>query len=178
MNAVIALLGGVRATVFLGLAVLLGVLLAISRMQNSAIHREFDGYKAKVQAATAIAAQKAAESAKKAAEARQEYYATLERANASYEAGRQSAITYQNTVVADLRAGNKRLRGEWAACLQRAPQLGTPGTPAGVGSEGASVSAEAFGRVLRVGSDADNETKWYQQALKATRHLYEQCAKE
>lgn len=176
MTALISFLGGIRATIITGIALLLLLALGVQTARLGASERGHDKYVSRVQAATLKASQLAAEAAKRAAEARQEYYATLSKADAAYAAGRESALNYQNTVVADLKSGNVRLRNEWQACMSRPHQVGTAGTATGVGQEATAVPAEAFGRVLRVGADADNEITWYQQALTATRALYEKCA--
>lgn len=112
--------------------------------------------------------------AKAAAAAKTQYDIKAAEAARSYADGRKSAEMHEATVVADLRSGNLRLRNEWAACMSRSP-AGQAGPAADRADGPAAVSAEAFGRVLRVGSDADAQVSWLQSQLMATRKLAESC---
>lgn len=174
--AIIKGLGGVRATVFLLLALVMAAGAGVQTVRLKSTQASYDGYKDKVITATAkaqVAAQKAQEAA---AIAREAYYWKSGEAENAYQAGRESAISYQETVVADLRSGNRQLRGEWAACMSKRVPTGSPASPATEGQDvSAAVPAEAFGRVLRVGSDADNLARWLQTELTATRELYSKC---
>lgn len=176
MNAIILALGGVRASIFAGVALLLLLAAGVQTWRLGNAQDAYAEYRDKVVASTAKAAAAAATAREKALEAREAYLWKSGEVENAYQAGRESAINYQNTVVADLRSGNVRLRGEWAACMsQRVPAGGpTSGSPSG-SDEGASVPAEAFGRVLRIGADADNAYKWCQSELIATRELYGKC---
>lgn len=176
MNAIILALGGIRATVFAALATAFLLAAGVQTWRLGNAQDAYADYRDNVVAATAKAAAAAATAREKALEAREAYLWKSGEAENAYQAGRESAINYQNTVVADLRSGNVRLRGEWAACMsQRVPAGGpTPGSPSG-SDEGASVPAEAFGRVLRIGADADNAVRWCQSELIATRELYGKC---
>jgi hypothetical protein len=130
----------------------------------------FTGYKDQMTALTA-------KSATLAAQARVEFHEAQARAEANYQAGRDSAEQHQATVVADLLNGNLRLRNEWQVCMSRAAASEAPSTASSRSNEQAPVPAEAFGRVLRVGADADNQVTWLQAELLATRQLAEQCGK-
>lgn len=176
MNAIILALGGVRASCFAALATafLLVAWVQTWRLGNS--QDAYATYRDKVVAATAKASQAAATAREKALEAREAYLWKSGEAENAYQAGRESAINYQNTVVADLRSGNLRLRNEWQSCMRRPVPASGPIAEHASGSDGeAAVPAEAFGRVLRVGSDADNQVQWLQSELTATRQLYSKC---
>lgn len=176
MNAIILALGGVRASIFAGVALLILLAAGVQTWRLGNAQDAYSDYRDKVVAATAKAAAAASTAREKALEAREAYLWKSGEAENAYNAGRESAINYQNTVVADLRSGNVRLRGEWAACMsQRVPAGGAIAEPASGSDEGASVPAEAFGRVLRAGSDADNQIQWLQSELIATRELYGKC---
>lgn len=176
MNAIILALGGVRATVFAALATAFLLVAGVQTWRLGNAQDAYAEYRDKVVAATAKASQAAAAAREKALEAREAYLWKSGEAENAYQAGRESAINYQNTVVADLRSGNVRLRNEWSACMSRPVPSGGPTSGASEGSDGeASVPAEAFGRVLRVGADADNAIQWLQSELMATRELYGKC---
>jgi hypothetical protein len=173
---VISAIGGVRATVWLSLAVLAAAAAGIQTVRLSSTQASYDGYKDKMIAATAKAAKAAAEARETSYVAREAYYWKSGEAENAYQAGRESAIQSENTLVADLRAERVRLRGEWSACMSKRVPAGSTPSGAPEGQDGpASVPAEAFGRVLRVGADADNLTRWLQSELIATRELYSKC---
>lgn len=176
MNAIILALGGVRSTIFCGLAIVLLLVAGVQTWRLGNAQDAYAAYRDKVVAATAKASQAAATAREKALEAREAYLWKSGEAENAYQAGRESAINYQNTVVADLRSGNLRLRNEWQSCMRGpVPASGPIASPAR-GSDGpADVPAEAFGRVLRVGADADNAVRWLQSELIATRELYGKC---
>lgn len=176
MNVIILALGGIRAACFAALAAVFLLAAGVQTWRLSSANERHEDYQDRVVAATAKAAQAAATAREKAQEAREAYLWKSGEAENAYQAGRESAINYQKTVVADLRSGNVRLRGEWAACMsQRVPAGGPASGPPSGSDEGASVPAEAFGRVLRIGADADNAYKWCQSELIATRELYSKC---
>lgn len=176
MNAIILALGGVRATVFAALATAFLLVAGVQTWRLGDSQDAYAAYRDKVVAATAKAAQAAATAREKSLEAREAYLWKSGEAENAYQAGRESAINYKNTVVADLRSGNLRLRNEWAACMsKRVPAGGSTSATASGSDEQASVPAEAFGRVVRVGSDADAQVTWLQSELLATRELYSKC---
>ena len=176
MNAIILALGGIRATVFAALAIVFLLVAGVQTWRLGNTQDAYAAYRDKVVAATAKASQAAATAREKALEAREAYLWKSGEAENAYQAGRESAINYQEAVVSDLRSGNLRLRNEWQSCMRRpVPASGTIAEPASGSDEGTSVPAEAFGRVLRVGSDADNQVQWLQSELIATRELYGKC---
>lgn len=174
MNAIILALGGVRSTVFAALATAFLLLAGVQTWRLGNTQDAYAAYRDKVVAATAKAAQAAATAREKAQAALIEYQSKSAEAERNYEAGRESAIHAQQTIVDDLRNDRIRLRGEWAACMSQRVPAGSATGPAASGSdEQASVPAEAFGRVLRIGGEADSVVQWLQAELLATRDLYE-----
>ncbi|KAB7765390.1 hypothetical protein [Xanthomonas sp. LMG 12461] len=135
--------------------------------KTAEVRGQFDAYKAKMVALT----QQVAESAERA---RQEYESKSAEAARNYADGRKSAEEHQTTLVADLRAGNVRLRSEWAACMS-APGKGQAGSAVAGNDAIAPVSPDAVARVIRVGEDADNQVAWLQAELMATRKLADSC---
>ena len=176
MNAIILALGGVRATVFAALATAFLLVAGVQTWRLSSAKDAHSAYRDKVIAATARAAQAAATAREKAQAAVIEYQSKSAEAERNYTAGRESAIHAQQTIVDDLRNDRIRLRGEWASCMSRRVPAGEATSATASGSDGeAAVPAEAFGRVLRVGADADNQVQWLQSELTATRDLYSKC---
>lgn len=176
MNAIILALGGVRATVFAALATAFLLVAGVQTWRLGNTQDAYAAYRDKVVAATAKAAQVAAAAREKAQEAVIEYQSKSAEAERNYQAGRESAIHAQQTIVDDLHNDRIRLRGEWAACMSKRVPAGGPASATASGSdEQAPVPAEAFGRVVRVGSDADAQVTWLQSELLATRELYGKC---
>lgn len=176
MNPIILALGGVRATVFAALATAFLLVAGVQTWRLGNAQDAYADYRDKVVAATAKAAQAAATAREKAQAAVIEYQSKSAEAERNYAAGRESAIHAQQTIVDDLRNDRIRLRGEWAACMSRRVPASEATSATASGSDGeASVPAEAFGRVLRVGADADNQVQWLQSELTATRELYSKC---
>lgn len=176
MNAIILALGGVRATVFAALATAFLLVAGVQTWRLGNTQDAYAAYRDKVVAATAKAAQAAATAREKAQAAVIEYQSKSAEAERNYAAGRESAIHAQQTIVDDLRNDRIRLRGEWAACMSKRVPAGEATGATASGSDGeAAVPAEAFGRVLRIGADADNQVQWLQSELIATRYLYSKC---
>lgn len=176
MNGVISILGGIRASVFAALATAFLLVAGVQTWRLGNTQDAYAAYRDKVVAATAKAAQAAATAREKAQAAVIEYQSKSAEAERNYQAGRESAIHAQQTIVDDLRNDRIRLRGEWAACMSQRVPAGETASATASGSDGeAAVPAEAFGRVLRVGADADNQVQWLQSELTATRDLYSKC---
>lgn len=175
--AILRLIGGWRAAAFLGLSVILGVALTVQSWRLDSTQGDLANEKAEFQAYRDRLTAATAKVAALAAKAREEYQELSARAESNYQAGRDSAEQHQAAVVADLRSGNLRLRDEWRSCMSRSPAEQSP-AGAAKGPDGpAEVPAEAFGRVLRIGSDADNQVTWLQAELLATRQLAQQCGR-
>lgn len=176
MNPIILALGGARATLFAALATAFLLVAGVQTWRLGNTQDAYAAYRDKVVAATAKAAQAAATAREKAQAAVIEYQSKSAEAERNYHAGRESAIHAQQTIVDDLRNDRIRLRGEWAACMSRRVPAGETASATASRSDGeTAVPAEAFGRVLRVGADADNQVQWLQSELTATRDLYSKC---
>lgn len=177
MNAIVLALGGVRATAFAAIALLLLAGVGVQTARLKAAQADYDGYKDKVITATAkaqVAAQKAQEAA---AVAREAYYWKSAEAENNYESGRQSAIHAQETMLADLRAERIGLRREWQSCLSRSAQGGDIGPASGQDDADADLRQQSASRVFGYGDQADLWIVWLQTQLTATRTLAESCNK-
>lgn len=86
---------------------------------------------------------------------------------AKHEDDRTAAAAVPDAVVADLRAGNLRLRDGWASCETQ--RLSDAAASAGQRDEGADGREEFAGAVVRVGRDADDQLR----ACQATVTLYQ-----
>ena len=88
---------------------------------------------------------------------------------AKHEEDREAAEAVPAAVVADLRAGNVRLRQEWAGCETRLLSQAVASTV-----ERDALAAgreEAAGRIVRIGRDADDQLAACQAVIKADRGL-------
>lgn len=175
--AIVSAIGGVRATAFLGLSLAVAaawgvqtVRLKSAQADTAKVAEDFRSYREKMilltgQATTA------------AAQARVEFHEARARAESSFQAGRESAIEHEKTVVADLRAGNLRLREQWRNRVCPAAQGQAP-AGAAEGQDGADqLRAESAGRIIGIGARADALTRWLQSELLVTRQLAESCGK-
>ncbi len=92
----------------------------------------------------------------------------LDASNKAREEGIAHAVEEQQRLVADLRAGNVRLREQWAGCRSQVSG------DAGAGQEpdaGADDRAASAGRVVRAADDADIQIRGLQQYAEACRAL-------
>lgn len=165
--SLITLLGGIRATVFAGIA-LLSLLLAgvqtwrLDSAQDALADMSLQA--AKHQAALAAAQVEASESAR---QAEQNMAMAANAAAASYEQGKRDAEQAARVVVAGLRAGNLRLRDQWQGCKAR----GVPGV-AGAASEpdaAADDRNEGAGDLVRAASQCDAQVIGLQQFILSER---------
>ena len=165
--SLIALLGGIRATVFAGIA-LLALLLAgvqtwrLDSAQDALADMALQA--AKDQAAIAAAQVEASESAR---QVEHEMANAANAAAASYEQGKRDAEQAARVVVAGLRAGNLRLRDQWQGCKAR----GVPGV-AGAASEPDAASADrndSAGRIIGAGAACDAQVIGLQELIRAYR---------
>lgn len=121
-----------------------------------------------------------AESRKEAAESRAETAAhvaarTAEREQAdklasigaTHEQDRQAAEAVPAAVVADLRAGNVRLRREWAGCETQ--RLSEASAAAAERDALAAVREQLAGEIVRIGRDADDHVRACQAVIRADR---------
>ena len=91
----------------------------------------------------------------------------LAKIGAKHEEDREAAEAVPAAVVADLRAGNVRLRQEWAGCETRLLSQAVAST---VERDALAASREeAAGRIVRIGRDADDQLAACQAVIKADR---------
>lgn len=176
MNAIILALGGVRSTIFCGLAIVLLLVAGVQTWRLGNAQDAYSEYRDKVVAATAKASQAAATAREKAQEAVIEYQSKSAEAERNYQAGRESAIHAQTTLVSDLRSGNQRLQQQWRGCESDRVREGQ--APAGTASgsdEQAELRFQSASRAIAAGDEADATVTWLQSELLATRELYGKC---
>ena len=167
MTAVIALLGGIRATVFAGIALLALMAAGVQAWRLDSAQdaiADMSLQVAKDQAALAAAQVEASESAR---QVEHEMANAANAAAASYEQGKRDAEQAARVVVAGLRAGNLRLRDQWQGCKAR----GVPGV-AGAASEpdaAADDRNDSAGRIVRAGAACDAQVIGLQQFILSER---------
>lgn len=176
MNAIILALGGIRATVFAALAIAFLLVAGVQTLRLSSTQDSYSGYRDKVIAATAKAAQSAATAREKSLEAREAYLWKSGEADNAYEAGRQSAINAKSVLVADLKSERVRLRNEWRGCESDRVREGKAlaGTSEGSDAE-ADLRIEGASNLIGSADQADLQVTWLQSELLATRELYSKC---
>lgn len=86
---------------------------------------------------------------------------------ARHEEDRTDAETVPAAVAADLRAGNLRLRREWAGCETQ--RLSDAAAAARERDALAASRDEAAGRIVRIGRDADDQLRACQAVILADR---------
>lgn len=176
MNAIILALGGVRATVFAALATAFLLVAGVQTWRLGNTQDAYAAYQDKVVAATTKAAQAAATAREKAQAAVIEYQSKSAEAERNYQAGRESAIHAQTTLVSDLRNGNQRLQQQWRGCESNRVREGqaVAGTSGGQ-DEQAELRFQSASRAIAAGDEADATVTWLQSELLATRELYSKC---
>ena len=164
---IIALLGGIRASVFAGLALLALMAAGVQTWRLDSAQdaiADMSLQVAKDQAALAAAQVEASESAR---QVEHEMANAANAAAASYEQGKRDAEQAARVVVAGLRAGNLRLRDQWQGCKAR----GVPGV-AGAASEpdaAADDRNDSAGRIVRAGAACDAQVIGLQQFILSER---------
>lgn len=86
----------------------------------------------------------------------------------SYERGKADASAKSEAVVAELRAGNLRLRQHWQGAVATC-DLSHSAAAARYADELAQLREEASGRIVRIGAEADAQVKALQEAYEAMR---------
>lgn len=176
MNAIILALGGVRSTIFCGLAAVFLLVAGVQTWRLSSEQDAYASYRDKVIAATAKAAQAAATAREKALEAREAYLWKSGEAENAYQAGRDSAIQAQQTIADDLRADRVRLQQQWRGCESSRVREGQPVAGTAEGSDAdADLRAEGASYLIGSADQADVTIQWFQDELLATRELYSKC---
>jgi len=176
MNAIILALGGIRASCFAALAALLLLAAGVQTWRLGNSQGAYAAYRDKVVAATAKAAQAAATAREKAQEAVIEYQSKSAEAERNYQAGRESAIHAQTTLVSDLRSGNQRLQQQWRGCESNRVREGqaVAGTASRPDAD-ADLRAEGTGYLVGNADQSDQWIVWLQSELIAIRELYGKC---
>ncbi|CAL1778306.1 Rz-like spanin [Acinetobacter phage vB_AbaS_Silvergun] len=176
MNAIILALGGVRASIFAGVAILLLLAAGVQTWRLGNSQDAYADYRDKVVAATAKASQAAATAREKAQAAVIEYQSKSAEAERNYQAGRESAIHAQTTLVSDLRNGNQRLQQQWRGCESDRVREGQAAAGTATGpDEQAELRFQSASRAIAAGDEADATVTWLQAELIATRELYGKC---
>lgn len=176
MNAIILALGGVRSTIFCGLAIVFLLVAGVQSWRLGATQDAYATYRDKVVAATAKAAQAAATAREKALEAREAYLWKSGEAENAYQAGRESAINAQSVLVDDLRHERVRLQQQWRGCESSRVREGQPVAGAAQGSDAdADLRAKGASYLIGNADQADVTIQWFQAELLATRELYSKC---
>lgn len=167
MTAIIALLGGIRATVFAGIALLALLLAGVQTWRLDSAQDSLAGFALKAsedQAAIAAAQVEASESARLD---EQNMARAANAAAAAYEQGKADAEQAAADVVAGLRAGNLRLRDQWQGCKARGVSsvAGTASEPDAAGDG----RAESAGRIVRAADECAAQVTGLQQFILSER---------
>lgn len=113
------------------------------------------------------AAEDAVEDLSRALDAERARAAEVARIGAEHEEARRDAETVPAAVAAELRAGTLRLRREWAGC--ETARLSDAAAAAAERDALAGLRAEAAGRIVRIGRDADDQLRACQSVIRAYR---------
>ena len=167
MTAVIALLGGVRATVFAGIALLALLLAGVQAWRLDSAQDAIAGMSlqaAKDQAALAAAQVEASEAAR---QQEQDQAQAANQVAAAYEKGKDDAKAAGDLVAADLRAGVSRLQDRWRGCEARR----VPGTADTASEPDASAidRNESAGRIVGAAEQCDAQVIGLQQFILSER---------
>jgi hypothetical protein len=126
---------------------------------NSAMARIRAEHAAEAANAAAMASENARKAEAKLAELANEVAA-------EYQRGLEDARLTSDRVVADLRAGNLRLRKQWQGCEARVSEAAaSPSEP----DAGADDRAESARRIVRAAAECDAQVKGLQALVKADR---------
>jgi len=162
LRAIVALLGGWRASAFALLAVLALTCAGVQTLRLSHAHAQAD----KIEAARAQAAEQAQKLARAAEQASAK---AANDAAAAYERGKHDAEESSRQLIADLRAGTVRLRKLWEGCP--AGSSGVPSTAPGAGEPDAAADdrAASAGRIVRAAAECDAQVRGLQALIHSDR---------
>lgn len=169
MTALIALLGGVRATAFAALALALLVLLGIQSVRLESAWADEARARAdlsEVNEELADARLAASEAARAEERAKAEASALIAQA---YERGKTDAEATGKRAADDLRAGNLQLREHWRGC--ETARLSAAATAAGQPDGGADLRAAGAGDLVRAGAACDAHVRGLQAQVRSDRGL-------
>lgn len=164
---VIALLGGIRATVFAGIALAALLLAGIQTWRLDSAQdaiADMSLKAAKDQAALAAAQVVASEAAR---QQEQDRAKAANEVAAAYERGKDDAKAAGDRVAADLRAGVSRLQDRWRGC-----EAGRVSAIAGSPGESDAAAADrndSAGRIIGAGAACDAQVIGLQELIRAYR---------
>lgn len=165
--SLIALLGGIRATVFAGIALLALLLAGVQTWRLDSAQDAIADMALKVaedQAALAAAQVVASEAAR---QQEQDRAKAANEVAAAYERGKDDAKAAGDRVAADLRAGVSRLQDRWRGCEARR----VPGTADAPSEPDASAidRNESAGRIVGAAEQCDAQVIGLQQFILSER---------
>lgn len=177
IESIVALLGGVRATLFaIAALVLAGLLWAQCDLTDAAVlsgvksQTELANLRTSIALSTAANAEAIASAERRALERARELSDAYVLAASNYDRGQRDAEATQGRIVADLRAGNLRLRSQWLAAESRAAELSGPaGTTDGPSpaDERATGREESASRIVRAADECDAQVIALQDIVRA-----------
>jgi hypothetical protein len=135
---------------------------------RTAAENEHLAYQLKVQKATTKAAEAAQKALQAVREQERRHAEALAKIAEKYEQDKRDAERKQAGVVADLRAGNLRLRNHWQGC-QAAARVSAAASAARESDAVARVREEAAGRIVRIGAEADAQVRGLQEVIRKDR---------
>lgn len=156
--------------VLMGLCVILGGTAIVQTLRLSherEAHAETKANHAKV---LAHLAQLTAEASEAVRSRETRIRGMLDASNTAREQGIANAVENEQKRVAGLLDGTRRLREQWRQC-ESAAKVSGDAAPGPGPDAAARVRAEAAGRVVRVGDDADNQVRGLQQYARACQAL-------
>lgn len=148
MNAVIALLGGVRATIFAALMLAAAAVAGVQSWRLDHAHAA----QAKAERAAAVATIAASEAARKEEQARAGVFDAIARA---YERGKSDGKAAADSVLAGVRDGTYVLRDKFRCPARPAGQIAT-GAGSRDDAEGAGLSDTDVQFLVRFAAEADD----------------------
>ena len=150
---IVALLGGVRATVFAGAAIAALVLSGAFWIKSNHLENKLSGIAAET-------ARRDLENVTLRAEEYKRRARELAQIGAKYEKDLQAAKKKHDAVLAGIADGSLQLRPHWAC--------GTGGTPgSSQPDESARLRAESAARIIGIGAKADAQIKGLQKVIRS-----------
>lgn len=129
---------------------------------------ELSAYQAKMQRLTAQTATEARKAVNVVRALEQRHTEALAAIGEAYEKGKADAESKGADVVAGLRAGTVRLRQHWQGC-EATSRAAAAASSARESDAVAQVRAEAAGRIVRVGAEADAQVRGLQDVIRQDR---------
>lgn len=169
--AFLALIGGVRAAIFAVLMLVFAGLFGWQSWSKHTLASDFSDAKAGwaqqslAQAEAFIAAQQRARTAE------QKYALDSAAAEAAYKKGLADGQAKEKSVAAAVRAGDLKLRPQWAGCATQRLSESVAAAAGPSADDAADLRATDSGHLVRIGSDSDAREIRLQSELIATRAL-------